>query len=99
MAGVYLLLLLKVFVLFENPPQAHQAPNPNLQEAPSLPLRAFLTCLWLICAATICNSLLEVYLAKVAEEHWHWSVRLTSLYIAAVSAVLTPLCLCAGRLT
>lgn len=97
MALVYFFLLLKVFVLFEDPPPA--ASSRGQQGISSLPLRAFLTCLWIICAATICNSLLEVYLAKVAEEDWQWNVRYTSLYVASVSACLTPLCLIAGRLT
>jgi len=97
MALVYFFLLLKVFVLFEDPPPP--ASSRGQQGISSLPLRAFLTCLWIICAATICNSLLEVYLAKVAEEDWQWNLRYTSLYVASVSACLTSLCLIAGRLT
>eukprot|EP00931_Biecheleriopsis_adriatica_P068634 TRINITY_DN42564_c0_g1_i1.p1 TRINITY_DN42564_c0_g1~~TRINITY_DN42564_c0_g1_i1.p1 ORF type:complete len:450 (+),score=64.82 TRINITY_DN42564_c0_g1_i1:84-1433(+) len=97
MASLYFFLLLKVFLIFQSPP-AELAAVP-VRGRGHLPMRGLLTCLWAICALTVSNSMLEVYLSKVAEQEWRWNVRVTSLYLAAVSAVLAPVCIFGGRLT
>merc|ERR1719454_99759 len=56
MACVYLLLMLKVFIVFENPPAI--SPSESREGYAALPLHGFLTCLYMICAVTISNSML-----------------------------------------
>lgn len=93
--------MLKVFLLFENPPtvsekevesHSHGSPGP-------LPIAGLITCLWAVMAGTVSNAMLEVYTAKLTQQYWGWNVQQTSIYLAFVMACIVPICLSAGRLT
>lgn len=104
MAVVYGALTIKACVLFQNPPPLPAAPALKEEKIPrsnfgKAPILGLVICLWCIIAASVSNSVVEVYLSKIAQQSWGWNVQTTSLYLAFVAGSSMPMCFFVWHLT
>jgi len=105
MVVVYLGLMLKIGFFFQEPSTYWQVAATTAQPKTSqdrLGARRLISvtiCLYIMIASNVGQSLIEVYIPKLAKNFWGWSLDEASMYLTGIMALLVPICLTTGRLT
>jgi len=91
---VYFVLLLLVFTIFQSPtmPDVSQGRRAHVVDnLKSLPIVALVVTWLVLLLVTLVQAMAEVYVTKLAEQYWGWSVGEAGMYMALVMAFVVPI--------
>jgi len=96
--------MLKIGFFFQEPPALQVTttavqPKTSQERLGVKRLISLTICLYIMVASNVGQSLIEVYIPKLAKNFWGWSLDDASMYLTGIMALIVPICLTTGRLT
>jgi len=93
MACIYLFLMVKIILVFQDPPMEHRISKPSPAAATERPsILGLIICMWVMFASGAMITCSEVYAVSIAKDLWGLNIQLSALFLACVMT-------CAGILT
>mmetsp|Transcript_47082 Transcript_47082/g.121087 ORF Transcript_47082/g.121087 Transcript_47082/m.121087 type:complete len:474 (-) Transcript_47082:279-1700(-) len=87
MAIIYLLYMAQVLLVFEDLPAELTGSEPlgtNVATDERPPMLATCAAFWDLCMASAVNTTAEVYVVKIGQRYWGWSIVTSALFLAAL---------------